>query len=174
MRHVGRGHWFLTQLAGLADGETDPPETLETPRTARTSVVAGQVDSGQETCGVQRRLHDVGTDRIEHQLRPAKHLEGSVGARLAPREVDEAFVAPAVHGTAPDVALAVAVDDVDREIPAGLGRVTSRELRRLLSHLDTDIDVRHWRTVGSTENTTGQVETDDADTHASHSVPPIR
>ncbi len=37
LRHVGHTNRFFTLLAGLADGETDPPETLKEVRAARRS-----------------------------------------------------------------------------------------------------------------------------------------
>src|SRR6185295_15527159 len=66
-------------------------------RAPRAAAAAGEVDGGGEAAGGLGRRDERRVDAVEHQLGAAEHLELAIRVDLAPREVQEAVAALAVH-----------------------------------------------------------------------------
>lgn len=88
-------------------------------------------------------MHEAWIDPVEHQLRPAEHLEAATGVELTPREVDEPITTPALHGRATEVETPVDIDDPDLETPTSLLGISPHKIDGLMSQLDTNVDVAH-------------------------------
>ncbi len=130
------------------------------------AIATGEVDDCRQVSGSDRILHHTRFDAIEHQLRTSEHLEPSV-AQVAPREVDVAIAASALHGRSSKVAAPVLRDDVDLELPERLRHVGAHELLGFSAHLDADVDVAHLGAVRTAEHAAGQVDAVNYDSHAS-------
>jgi hypothetical protein len=127
--------------------------------------VAGQIDRRFETISLDRRLDELWLDSIEHQLGSPEHLEAAVWADVAPREVDEAIAALALHRRPAEVDIVLA-DDLDVYVPGRLRLISSYQVSSVATYMDPYVHVLHQRFVRTAERSAGQIGACDPHSHA--------
>jgi SAM-dependent methyltransferase len=131
------------------------------------------IDGADEpVSGRVRGAHELGADRIEHELGPTEHLEAPAGVDAAPAEVQKAIAPPALHKRSTEVERPVAHDGIDGEAPRCRRDIAGHLVDDLLAALHADVHVLVDQAAGPGigARPARQVDADDLHVHVA-SVP---
>ena len=110
----------------------------------RVALAVGQAEPTHEQAELRGFAEDGRWDRVELQLRSAKHREGVSIIDRAPREVDEPAAGPALDVGAREIDAGQSRSDVAVQGPRGRWCIAGDETEQFVSSisvLDADVDV---------------------------------